>query len=121
MDHSTATFYLLRTPGDRATLEVYFGARRRAVLPPSTYTVVKVAPGKHEVRSAPAGNPSGGRALVVSASAAQRRYLCASVAGDTSASILSECSEGDAQALMSQSTLVMPEPSVFPDSPPELH
>lgn len=118
MDHSTATFYLLRTPGERATLEVYFGARKRAALPPSTYTVVKVAPGTHEVRSAPAGSPLGGPALVVSADAAQRRYLCAAVAADPSVSTLSECSERDAQAFMSQSTLVLPEPSVFPDSAP---
>jgi hypothetical protein len=42
---ATATVYLLRVPNDSATIEVTFGARTMAVLPPSTYTVVNVPPG----------------------------------------------------------------------------
>ena len=129
----TAVVYLLRAPHDRETVTVYFGQQAMATLPPSTYAVVVVAPGAHEIRSSkpdPAGEPA---PAVLTLGAGERRFLYTSVptrAGTTVAFIpggpigvipllvpgtvragartWNECSALDAQGLMSTARPVVP-------------
>lgn len=129
--------YLIRAPHDRATLPVYVGTRKVAVLPPSTYTVAVLQPGTHRIAaSANAGPDAPASALTVSAGERRFLYVSAPTArsfelnfiGAGRAGIIplalptqvaagahtwKECSELDAQGLMSIGKLVLPEPGVL--------
>jgi len=130
-----AIVYLIRAPYDTATLPVYFNERKLAVLPSLTYTAVVVRPGTFAIASAPNGRPPESPASTLTVSAGERRYLYVSAPTDRTVSFAAipmgkagiiplllpsyasagartwkECSELDAQGLMSLGRLVLPEP-----------
>lgn len=129
-----AIVYLLRTPHDRPTLEVYLGDRKVASLGPSTYTVLSVNPGSHELNTALVGSPPELPPSTLTVKAGERRFIYTSVPTRSSTTLTvigagalgliplttptavpvgarrwTECGEQDAQGLMSTSRLVLPE------------
>ena len=130
-----AIVYLLRAPHDRASVPVYFNARKMALLPPASYTAVSIQPGTYSVASAAPGTNAESPASILTVRAGERRFLYTSVPTRSSVSLSfipggpvgaiplflpttvpagartwNECRELDAQGLMSTSKPVMPEP-----------
>jgi len=130
-----AIVYLIRAPYDVATLPAYFNGQKLAVLPSLTYTAVVVRPGTFAIASAPNGGTADAPASTLTLAAGERRYLYVSAPTDRSfnftaipmgkagmiplllpsyaaagARTWKECSELDAQGLMSLGRLVLPEP-----------
>jgi hypothetical protein len=128
-----AIVYLLRAPHDRQTVEVFFGTKALAVLPPATYTVVVVPPGRYEIKSGSSGKSEEAPVSTLTVSAGERRFLYTTVPTRTGMTIgfipggrigviplflpgsvpagartWNECRELDAQGLMSTSKLVLP-------------
>ncbi|MDC8770534.1 hypothetical protein [Roseateles albus] len=134
-DH--AIVYLLRIPNDPATVDVRINSKSMAVLPEATYTVVTLSPGVHEVATKTMGASDTGRIFPLELQAGQRRFFYVSVpttVTTTMSEILgtpirknipfdsaivvptgprtwTECSEMDAQGLMSTSRPVAPKPN----------
>lgn len=128
-----AIVYLIRAPHDGATLPVYIDGRLVAKLPPMTYTAAVVAPGAHKIASAPHGGNAEAPASLLAVAAGERRFLHVSAPRNTSLEVgalpiggtvaisathistfsgtrtWAECSELDAQGLMSLGKLVLPE------------
>jgi hypothetical protein len=129
-----AIVYVLRTPHDRPALDVYLGDRKVASLGPSTYTVLSVDPGSHELNAALAGSPPEVPPSTLTVKAGERRFVYTSVPTRSSTALhlvgagalgviplmtpsvvpvgarrWTECREEDAQGLMSTSSLVLPE------------
>jgi len=129
-----AIVYLIRAPYDAATLPVYFNGQKLAVLPSMSYTAVVVQPGAYAIASGPNGGTPEAPASTLTVNAGERRYLYVSAPTDRSSTFMAipgkagiiplllpsyaaagartwkECSELDAQGLMSLGRLVLPEP-----------
>ena len=130
-----AVVYLIRAPHDRATIPVYFDERKLAVLPALTYTAVVVMPSTFAIASAPGGGTAEAPASTLTVGAGERRFLYVSAPTNRSLDLIAvpmgktgiiplllptyvaagartwkECSELDAQGLMSLGKLVLPEP-----------
>lgn len=130
-----AVVYLFRAPHDSTTVPVYFGERKVAVLPPSTYSLVMLDPGTYLVASSPAGRSDSAPASQLVVQSGERRFLYVSATtgnsfgaiglplgragivplllpsyGSTGARTWKECNELDAQGFMSISRPVVPEP-----------
>lgn len=128
-----AIVYLLRAPHDNATVDVYLGQKKLAVLPPSTYTVVSVDPGIYEIASEPGGGTEAGPISLLTVQAGERRFIYTSIPNSIGVTVdlffggpvgvipiviprrfavgartWSECRELDAQGLISLSKLVLP-------------
>ena len=136
-----AIVYLLRVPHDGQAIDVYFGGKKAAALPPARYTAVTVAPGTYSIVAVNKGDtPIAGtstNASVLTVAAGERRFLYTSVPTRSSESILfaplrggmvplfvplraaigartwRECGEADAQGLLSISKVVAPEPNAL--------
>ena len=133
-----AIVYLLRIPRDTATVTVHFDARKMAVIRPESYTAVSVKPGTYEVKALASDGPSEPASSVLTVSAGERRFLYTSMPNQLSANLSStfiprvgyitiatprgavarvrtwkECSELDAQGLMSSAKVVLPEPGAI--------
>jgi hypothetical protein len=133
-----AIIYLIRAPHDHGTFPVFFNARLMASLPSSTYTVVVVDPGTYAVASSPNGKAEWGPASQLTVQAGERRFLYVSAPSETTfdmkmtrlgklgmvplllpttsavgAHTWQECTELDAQGLMSIAKLVMPAPGAL--------
>jgi hypothetical protein len=130
-----AIVYLLRAPHDSATLPVFLGGKKVAVLEPSTYTAAVLDPGTCLLASSPLGRSEDAPASTLTVQAGERRFLYVSAPTSKSASLSSmylnkvgviplvlpvygangartwkECSELDAQGFMSIGRPVRPEP-----------
>jgi hypothetical protein len=123
-----AIVYLLRVPHDPAPLDVSIDGRRVASLPPSTYTVATLAPGEHTLSAARPGEEAKPPASLLTVAAGERRFIYTSVPSNTQTTLgfagalplfgrsqqpagaraWIECSELDAQGLMSTARLVLP-------------
>jgi hypothetical protein len=133
-----AIVYLLRIPYDGATITVFFDSRKMAMMRPESYTAVSVLPGTYNVRALASDTQSEAVPSVLTVSAGERRFLYASAPTRSSVSIAfvpiggagviplftptnvaaglrtwKECSELDAQGLMSNSKPVLPEPGAI--------
>jgi hypothetical protein len=132
-----AIVYLMRTPNERDTIAVFTNQRLAAVLPPETYTAVSLRPGRYAVSasSSPAvAAPEGVEPSVLTVTAGERRFHYTAIptrsslsafpapvgaAGfvplfvpsrqPTGARFWRECSEQDAQGLLSIARAVLPE------------
>jgi hypothetical protein len=130
-----ALVYLLRSPYDASEVSVFLGERRMAVLPASSYSVITLAPGRHRLLTRHAGLFGGDIAassLEIDAKPDQRRFFSLSgrqgkalaIAGvlpggvplllnehstENGTRSWKECTELDAQGLMSIARLVLPE------------
>jgi hypothetical protein len=135
-----AIVYLLRAPHDSEVLSVFLNGSRVAVLPPESYTAVSLRPGKYALLSAhakAATAPSAEEPAVLTVAAGERRFLYTAVptrssialglaplrAGvvalvsplrqSTGARYWRECTEQDAQGLLSIAKPVVPERDVL--------
>lgn len=132
-----AIVYLLRAPHDREAIAVFLNERRAAVLPLETYTAVSLWPGRYTILAAPSGAsaaPEGTEAPLLTVAAGERRFLYTAIptrgsvsmflapagaAGavplfvpsrqPTGARYWRECSEQDAQGLLSIAKAVLPD------------
>lgn len=125
-----AIVYLLRVPHDPVPLDILIDGKRIATLPPSTFTVATLAPGEHGLRAVKPGDESQPPASLLAVAAGERRFVYSSVPTRTQTTLnligalpllgrsqqmagdrrWTDCSELDAQGLMSTARLVLPEP-----------
>ena len=131
-----AIVYLIRAPHDSATLPVYIDERKVVVLPPASYSVVVLPPGTYNVASSVRGTSTNAPASSLTLQAGERRFLYTSARTGTGIDLSAlaigaivargdvpivmptvaasgartwkECSELDAQGLMSIAKLVLP-------------
>jgi hypothetical protein len=133
-----AIVYLLRIPHDSATVTVYFDARKMAVMKPESYTAVYVKPGTYEIKALVSDSQSESVSAVLTVSAGERRFIYTSMPNQLSPHLSSvyvgrvgyisivthrgatarvrtwkECSELDAQGLISSAKVVLPEPGAI--------
>jgi hypothetical protein len=133
-----AIVYLMRVPYDGGAVTVYFDSKKMAVMRPESYTAVSVQPGTYNVKAVASDTRSEPASSILTVSAGERRFLYTSVPTKSSFSVLfvpggaagiipivtpknvaagvrtwKECSELDAQGLMSNSKLVLPEPGAI--------
>ena len=125
-----AVVYLIRAPHDSATLPVYVNDRLVVVLPPASYSLVLLAPGTYDIASSIRGTSSNAPASSLTLRNGERRFLYSSARTGTSldlsllpggiplalprtgavgARTWRECSEFDAQGLMSIAKVILPE------------
>ncbi|MBL0251412.1 MAG: hypothetical protein KBA62_01775 [Polaromonas sp.] len=133
-----AVVYLLRAPHDNVRMDVYFGEKKVAHLPRSTYSILVVDPRSYLLASSPSGQSDYAPASLLTVQTGERRFLYVSARtgkvsdpidqtirqvgslggviplpppiayGASGARIWKECTELDAQGFMSISQQVPP-------------